>query len=160
MSRGPTTSLNMVPSRKATLGVIRVSKSTLGVTPSRRASLVMSREGKEISLEIVASVGAKFSTLSSKNSLVMTPSVTAFLITKYPGGSGSSSSGAFSVVATPPSNPDGEDGDCRLAISTRGFYYKFGGVWSLVGNLATVSNSEASFVTPSAGEGIAQLSTL
>lgn len=67
--------------------------------------------------------------------------------------------GTFSVVATAPTSGQGANNDCRLVIADGGFYYKSAGSWTLLGKIGKVTDADVTFVTPTAGNGVAQLTT-
>lgn len=59
-----------------------------------------------------------------------------------------------------PNIADGEDGDTYFDSTAKTLYLKDAGVWVLCGTFAkTVTNAAVTFVTPSAGDGTAQLTT-
>lgn len=54
----------------------------------------------------------------------------------------------------------GVNGDVALVLASQETYYKTGGAWALFGQQAkAVSNSQATFTTPSAGDGTTELAT-
>lgn len=74
---------------------------------------------------------------------------------------GISSGGGFSVQATVPGAGVGANGDACMVLATKTFYYKTGGAWIKFGHVAKdVTDADAVFATPTAGDGSATLDTL
>jgi hypothetical protein len=68
--------------------------------------------------------------------------------------------GTVLISANVPLNTVGVDGDIALVLADRSTYYKAAGAWTFFGKDAkAVTDSQATFVTPTAGDGAADLST-
>jgi hypothetical protein len=68
--------------------------------------------------------------------------------------------GTVHISATVPLPAFGADGDIALVLANRSTYYKSAGSWTFFGQDAkSVTDSQAVFVTPTAGDGSADLST-
>jgi hypothetical protein len=68
--------------------------------------------------------------------------------------------GNVHISANVPLNTVGVDGDIALVLADRSTYYKAAGAWNFFGKDAKdVTNSQVTFVTPTAGDGSADIST-
>lgn len=73
----------------------------------------------------------------------------------------SSGGAAFTIEATIPLNTFGANKDMAFVLADLGIYYKTGGAWTLFGKVAkNVTDADAIFKTPTAGDGSATLDTV
>jgi hypothetical protein len=98
------------------------------------------------------------STYSLSASVNPAPVLNVFVGGGVGGGSGD---GNMTIYPTTPTSGEGVDGDGAYVVSTQKIMRKVAGVWTTVGQAAkTVSDSQVTFETPTAGDGTAELATL
>lgn len=136
-----------------------VHANKMTVTPFGRGSIsLINGPTSKLSIQ---TLNAKIQTETSLLKVTLTPRANP-IITLTPGGGGGGGGGAgnFSIVGTTPLDTEGENDDGVFVVATQKIMRKEGGTWVTRGQVAkTVSNSQVTFQTPSAGNGTAELAT-